>query len=198
MGRRRALAAVWKHTFLHGSAPKEVVEAELGCCGSVEELLSLGMVEEKDGLRLTERGRRSITVVLAGGVFDLLHPGHVFFLERAKALGDVLAVVVARDETVRDRKRIPVVPEEQRVQMLEALKPVDVAILGSPDMRDTLAKVAPDVVALGPDQRHGEEEIERMAAELGLRCRVVRLPRYTACPLPSSRSIINRVLRLFR
>ena len=198
MDRRRALAAVWKHTFLHGSAPKEVVEAELGCCGSVEELLSLGMVEEKDGLRLTERGRRSITVVLAGGVFDLLHPGHVFFLEQAKALGDVLAVVVARDETVRDRKRIPVVPEEQRVQMLKALKPVDVAILGSPDMRDTLARVAPDVVALGPDQRHGEEEIERMAAELGLRCRVVRLPRYTACPLPSSRSIINRVLRLFR
>ncbi|NOZ83020.1 MAG: FAD synthase [Euryarchaeota archaeon] len=138
-----------------------------------------------------------MAVVLAGGVFDLLHPGHVYFLSRARALGDALAVVVARDARVRERKRLPVVPEQQRVEMLRALKPVDVALVGGEDMREVIELVRPEVIALGPDQRHAEEEIQEMCRALGLECRVVRLDKYTACPLPSTRSIIERVLELF-
>jgi len=190
---------VWKHSFYTGWAQGERLEQELGCCaGKLEELLAAGLVEaSEEGWRLTETGRAEISVVLAGGVFDILHPGHVFFLESARRLGDALCAVVARDETVRDRKRIPVVPERQRLEMLRALKPVDVALVGAEDMREVIRRVVPDVIALGPDQRHTEEEIQEMCRALKLECRVVRLGRYTSCPLPSTRSIIERVLELF-
>ena len=71
--------------------------------------------------------------VMATGTFDILHPGHVLFLEKAKELGGedaVLAVVIAKDSTVEKRKRIPIIPEDQRVQMVKSLKPVDEAYLG--------------------------------------------------------------------
>ena len=66
--------------------------------------------------------------VMATGTFDILHPGHVLFLEKAKELGGedaVLAVVIARDSTVEKRKRIPIIPQEQRLEMIKSLKPVD-------------------------------------------------------------------------
>src|SRR5256885_9042397 len=68
--------------------------------------------------------------VMATGVFDLLHPGHVYFLREARALGDELWVVVARDTTARKFKHEPIMPEAARFQMVEALKPVDRAVLG--------------------------------------------------------------------
>ena len=79
------------------------------------------------------RGVSRMVRVMATGVFDLLHPGHVYFLEEAKQLGDELVVVVARDQTARRLKHEPYVPEHIRRQMVEALKPVDRAILGSLD-----------------------------------------------------------------
>ncbi|MEO2241466.1 MAG: adenylyltransferase/cytidyltransferase family protein [Euryarchaeota archaeon] len=143
-------------------------------------------------------GRR----VLAGGVFDLLHPGHVAFLEEAKRLAGEdgeLIVVVARDETVRRFKRTPIVPEEQRVRMVEALKPVDRAVLGHPsDFSVTLERVRPDVVVLGPDQEIGEEDVRRWAERAGVECEVVRIRRYEECPLDSTVKIVRRVIELWR
>ena len=69
--------------------------------------------------------------VLATGTFELLHPGHLLYLEEAKKLGDELFVIVGRDITVRKRKRTPIIPEEQRLQMVSALRVVDKAMLGS-------------------------------------------------------------------
>ena len=60
--------------------------------------------------------------VMATGTFDILHPGHVLFLQKAKELGGedaVLAVVIARDSTVEQRKRIPIIPQEQRLEMIK-------------------------------------------------------------------------------
>ncbi|NOZ59511.1 MAG: FAD synthase [Euryarchaeota archaeon] len=136
-------------------------------------------------------------VVMAGGVFDILHPGHVFFLERARREGDVLAVVVARDSTVTKRKRIPVVPEEQRVEMVAALKPVDVALLGEEDdIFATVERIEPDVIVLGPDQSHREEELVAELRRRGLECRVLRVEEFRECRLPSTRSILQRIIEL--
>ena len=69
--------------------------------------------------------------VMAVGVFDLLHAGHLHYLEQAKALGDHLTVVVAHDDTVRKRKHEPVTNQDLRRRMVEGLKPVDVACIGN-------------------------------------------------------------------
>ncbi len=70
-----------------------------------------------------------MTRVLATGTFDLLHPGHLLYLERSKKLGDELVVIVARDVNVKHKPK-PIVPEDQRLKMVQALKVVDLAILG--------------------------------------------------------------------
>ena len=67
--------------------------------------------------------------VMAVGVFDLLHAGHLHYLEQAKMLGEHLTVVIAHDDTVRIRKHEPVTNHDLRCRMVEALKPVDVALV---------------------------------------------------------------------
>lgn len=93
--------------------------------------------------------------VVAFGVFDLLHPGHLKFLESAARLGSSLTVVVTRDERVRkDKGREPVFGERERLGMVRALKIVDEAILGdNPGKYTVLERVKPDIVALGHDQK---------------------------------------------
>ncbi len=200
---RRILAAVWKLNFLGREATREEISAEAGCmCSDLDALLERqvdsGLLEVRKGTyTLTSEGRERLNVVLAGGVFDILHPGHVFFLERAKAYGDVLVVVVARDSTVTRRKRIPVVPEEQRVEMVAALKPVDIALLGErKDIFATVEKVGPDTIVLGPDQSLSEEHISSELRKRGIGCRVVRVKEYRKCRLPSTRSILQRIIEL--
>ena len=108
--------------------------------------------------------------VMAVGVFDLLHAGHLHYLEQAKSLGNHLTVVVAHDDTVRIRKHEPVTNHDLRRRMVEGLKPVDDAIIGnSPDVSiyDILPKVNPDVIALGYDQEHAEDSIRNRLLELG-------------------------------
>lgn len=136
--------------------------------------------------------------VMATGVFDLLHPGHLYFLEEARKLGDELVVVVARDQTARRLKHEPYVPEHLRRQMVAALKPVDKAVLGSTtDIYETVVQERPQIVALGHDQRWDEREIERECARRGVPVRVVRLG-----PLPhdelATRRLIERILERAR
>jgi cytidyltransferase-like protein len=122
-----------------------------------------GNILEKRGtqLSLTEKGRRRLTVVLIGGAFEILHPGHLHTIREAKALGDVLVVVVATDQTVtRNKGRQPITDEAVRVDLVSAIRHVDLAILGNQgSIYDTLEKVRPDIVALGYDQHHNAEEI---------------------------------------
>lgn len=102
---------------------------------------------------LKEKFRKKIKVVLTGGAFDVLHPGHIYLLNKAKKFGDVLIVVVARDETVEKRKgKKPLHPLKFRVFQVNALKPVDLAIPGAKRFLDTIKRVSPDIVVFGPDQ----------------------------------------------
>jgi FAD synthetase len=132
--------------------------------------------------------------VMATGVFDLLHPGHLYFLEQAKQLGDELVVVVARDQTARRLKHEPYVPEHIRRQMVEALKPVDRAVLGSTtDIYQTVVDLKPAIIALGYNQVQNEQEVAAECARRGVPVKVVRVG-----PLPhdelATRKIVERIL----
>ncbi len=132
--------------------------------------------------------------VMATGVFDLLHPGHLHFLEEARRLGDELVVVVARDQTARRLKREPYVPEHIRRQMVEALKPVDRAVLGSTtDIYQTVVDLRPDLIALGYNQVWNEKEVEAECARRGVLVKVVRLGPLAHDEL-ATRKIIQRIL----
>ncbi len=132
--------------------------------------------------------------VLATGVFDLLHPGHVYFLAEAKRLGDELVVVVARDSTARKFKHEPITSEEHRVQLVAALKPVDRAILGHEggSIYDILEEIRPDIIALGFDQIHDDAKILEESHRRGLRTKVVRLPKFEG-DLDGTRKIVRKV-----
>ena len=86
------------------------------------------------------------------GVFDLLHAGHLHYLEQAKLLGEELVVIVAHDDTVRQRKHEPITLQDMRKRMVEGLKPVDSVYIGNPpgiSMFEILVDVEPDIIALG-------------------------------------------------
>jgi FAD synthetase len=127
------------------------------------------------------------------GVFDLLHPGHLAMLQEARKLGDELVVVLARDESAAREKHRPIQHEEQRRQMVEALKPVDRAVLGHlGDYYRIVEELRPDVIALGYDQPYDEARVEAKCRERGVACRVVRLP-HVAADLDGTRKIIEKV-----
>lgn len=139
-----------------------------------------------------------LTRILATGTFDLLHPGHVYFLSRARSLGDELYVIVARDSNITHKPK-PIVPEEQRVEMVSALGVVEKALLGSEnDIFEPLKEIRPDIIALGYDQRFDPEQLENELEKRGLPSKVVRIPFSKDCPLCSTGAIIKEVLKRHR
>jgi len=135
--------------------------------------------------------------VMAVGVFDLLHAGHLHYLEQAKSLGDHLTVVVAHDDTVRQRKHEPVTPMAFRCRLVEGLKPVDEAVVGNPPespIFDILAKVQPDVIALGYDQTHAEASLRTKLDDLGYTNVAVTRVEGLEGDLDGTRKIIARIL----
>jgi D-glycero-beta-D-manno-heptose 1-phosphate adenylyltransferase len=101
--------------------------------------------------RLRGLGRR---VVFTNGVFDLLHPGHVRYLQAARAEGDALIVAINSDRSVRGNKGIdrPVTPERERAELLASLACVDaVTIFDTPTPAAIIADVQPDVLVKGAD-----------------------------------------------
>ena len=139
--------------------------------------------------------------VMAVGVFDLLHAGHLHYLEQAKSLGGHLTVVIAHDDTVRKRKHEPVTNHDLRRRMVEGLKPVDQAVIGNPPevpMFDILPEVKPDIIALGYDQEHAEDSIKNKLNQLGFEnIQVLRVEGLSE-DLDGTRKIIARILDLSR
>ena len=136
--------------------------------------------------------------VMASGVFDLLHTGHLHYLEEAKKLGDELIVVVARDSTVRKEKHEPITPEDVRRELVDALKPVDEAVLGKEgDMFEVVEGIKPDVIALGHDQEHDEDAIRAELEKRGLDVEVVRLSKL-GTDLDGTRKIIQKVVAWYK
>ncbi len=139
-----------------------------------------------DRKTLTEIGRNSLHVVLAGGVFDIIHPGHIYTLNAAKALGDVLVVVVATDNTSEKmKKRKPLHTQEQRQELVNSLSMVDLCLVGQEDdIFKTVDLVRPQIIALGYDQVHQEKFITDGCKRINLEAKVARLQ----SPIPESSS----------
>ena len=135
--------------------------------------------------------------VLATGTFDLLHPGHVLYLTEAHSLGDELYVIVARDSMIKHKPK-PIILEEQRLIMVNALKVVDKAMLGSEtDMFEPLRDIKPDIVAIGYDQTYDTGELETNLKDHGFDAKVVRIDNSRTCELCSSGRIIKKVLERY-
>jgi FAD synthetase len=145
---------------------------------------------------------RKRRVVLASGNFDLLHLGHVKYLEEAKKAGGEnakLIVIVARDSTIKKMKgRNPVMPEDQRRSLVESLKVVDEAILGYEelDIGKVLEKIKPDIIAVGHDQHNIEGSVRKALAEKKLNIQVVKIGKFGKEELNSSSKIKRKLIEL--
>ena len=116
-------------------------------------------------------------IVLAGGVFDIIHPGHIHTLNAAKALADVLVVAIATDKTAQKmKKRQPLHNQELRRELVSCLSMVDKAIVGhEDDIFETVKAIKPDIIVLGYDQVHQEQFISDGCKRINLDVEIVRL-----------------------
>ncbi|MEJ5328080.1 MAG: adenylyltransferase/cytidyltransferase family protein [Candidatus Bathyarchaeia archaeon] len=142
-------------------------------------------------------------IVLASGVFDLLHLGHVRFLEEAKKAGGKdaeLIVIIARDSTVEKSKgRKPIMPENQRRALVESLKVVNAAVLGFEefDIANVIKRIKPDVIALGYDQSDIEKRVQEYVDKHKLNVQVVKIGKFGEDALDSSSKIRQRIIENF-
>ncbi|MFB5606744.1 MAG: adenylyltransferase/cytidyltransferase family protein [Candidatus Nitrosomaritimum yanchengensis] len=180
---------------LSGKDPIEIIKEKGGITAEIidskiEECISNQLIN-KDKKTLTELGRSSLKVVLAGGVFDIIHPGHIHTLNAARNLGDVLIVVIATDKTTEKmKKRLPLHNQEQRKMLVDSLSVVDLSIVGHEgDIFKTVDLIRPQVIALGYDQIHQEKSITEGCKKINLDVTVARLQ----SPIPEvSSSIIEK------
>lgn len=147
-----------------------------------------------------KEGKKKRKIVLASGTFDLLHLGHVKYLEEAKKAGGrdaKLMVVVARDSTVEKRKRKkPVISESQRRALVESLKVVDEAVLGYEvfSIEKVIQKIRPDVIAVGYDQEGIDQTIRNYVRRKGLDIKVAKIGKFSEDELDSSSKIKRKII----
>jgi FAD synthetase len=119
--------------------------------------------------------------VMAFGTFDVLHPGHIAYLEQAKRMGDRLVVVVARDSSVAIIKgRRPIFGEKERLEIVSSLRVVDKAVLGAEVKTEggrfgIIRRFHPSVIALGYDQQKNAETLKEWLRREGIGAKVVRM-----------------------
>ena len=142
--------------------------------------------------------------ILAAGKFDILHLGHIAYLEQARELAGEdgeLIVVLALDKTIeRERSAPPVFPQEQRRKIVESLVFVDRAVIGldTNDHSIIVEQIKPDIIALGYDQYTDISALEKHFVEKGLNTKIVRLEKRDAEGLCSSTLIRKRIIEYYR
>jgi len=118
--------------------------------------------------------------VMCAGTFDVVHPGHLYYLSEAKKHGDKLIVVVARDETSQSFKgKKPLHNEKERLEAVKMLKIVDQAILGKlGNIFDVIGEIKPDVICLGYDQKVQKHQLEDELKKRGIKAEIIRIGAY--------------------
>ncbi len=153
------------------------------------------VLELEELLKELEPVRDKKKIVLTNGCFDILHAGHVDYLYKAKALGDILIVGLNSDSSIKRIKgsRRPIIPENMRAHLLDSLKPVDYVVIFSEDTPLKLIKsIRPDVLVKGedwsPDRIVGRDFVESYGGKV------------TTVPFTyriSTTQIIQRILKLY-
>ncbi|MBY9019593.1 MAG: FAD synthase [Candidatus Lokiarchaeota archaeon] len=140
--------------------------------------------------------------VLVAGTFDIIHPGHLYLINEAAKMGDVY-VIVATD---KNRKiysgEIPIVPENQRLEVIKSIKNVKEARLGRSDNNTlkTVEEINPDIILLGPDQNYNLEILKRDLNRSGLDHIIVKRldTYYEKYSLHSSSLIKKKILEQYK
>jgi D-glycero-beta-D-manno-heptose 1-phosphate adenylyltransferase len=146
-------------------------------------------------VRVNELKQRGLRIVFTNGCFDILHPGHLSYLQKARSLGDVLIVGINSDRSVKELKGNlrPIFDQEERCELLSGLESVNfITIFDESTPRDLIKVILPDVLVKGGDwsleQIVGREEVEASGG------RVVSLPYEEGY---SSSAIIQRILKRY-
>ncbi|MEJ2250244.1 MAG: FAD synthase [Candidatus Lokiarchaeota archaeon] len=139
--------------------------------------------------------------VMIAGTFDIIHPGHIFLINQAAKLGDVY-VIVATDKNREKYSGVPpIVPEEQRLEVISSIKNVTNARLGRRDNNTlkTVEEINPDIILLGPDQKYKISDLKEGLKKQGLNhIEVKRLQEYyDKYELNSSRLIKEKIIKKY-
>ncbi|KXJ99358.1 D-glycero-beta-D-manno-heptose 1-phosphate adenylyltransferase [Nitrospirales bacterium NOB] len=141
---------------------------------------------------VADRHRQGHRVVFTNGCFDLMHIGHVRYLQAARNLGDLLVVGVNSDESVRSLNKgqnRPIVPEAQRAEVLAALACVDsVVIFSEPDPGALIAAIQPDVLVKG-----GDWPLDRIVGREIVEARGGRVQTIPLVPGVSTTMLVQRI-----
>ena len=119
--------------------------------------------------------------ILIAGTFDILHPGHIFLINEAAKLGDVYIVVATDKNRELYSGELPIVPEEQRLEVMKNIKNVKEVRLGrhDNDTLKTVEEINPDIILLGPDQKFSAEKLRNALKLKGMEhIEVRRLSKY--------------------
>jgi len=140
--------------------------------------------------------------VLIAGTFDLLHPGHIYLVNEAAKMGDVYVIVATDQNRKLYSGESPVIPENQRLEVMMSIKNVKEARLGRSD-NDTLKTVEeinPDIILLGPDQKYDQETLKQGLVEKGLNNIIVKRldTYYDKYELHSSSLIKKKIIEQYK
>ena len=153
----------------------------------IDNLISKQLVRKiKSNYILTEKGRKNIKVVLTGGVYDIIHPGHIHTLKNSKQEGDLLIVSIARDNRViKIKGRKPINNEKRRTILVSSIRYVDFTLLGSKgDIFGVVKKIKPNIITIGYDQTHQISELRRRVKINNLSIKIKKLD----SPIPHVKS----------
>ena len=153
----------------------------------INNLISKQLVKKiKTSYILTEKGRKNIKVVFTGGVYDIIHPGHIHTLKNSKQEGDLLIVSIARDNRViKIKGRKPINNEKMRTILVSAIRYVDLTVLGSKgDIFGIVKKIKPNVITIGYDQTHQINELKKRVKMNNLNIKIKKLD----SPIPHVKS----------
>ena len=153
----------------------------------INNLISKQLIKKiKTSYILTEKGRKNIKVVFTGGVYDIIHPGHIHTLKNSKQEGDLLIVSIARDNRViKIKGRKPINNEKMRTILVSAIRYVDFTVLGSKgDIFGIVKKIKPNVITIGYDQTHQINELKKRVKINNLNIKIKKLD----SPIPHVKS----------
>ncbi|MHA1273265.1 MAG: adenylyltransferase/cytidyltransferase family protein [Promethearchaeota archaeon] len=140
--------------------------------------------------------------VMVAGTFDIIHPGHIFLFKEAAKYGEVYVVVSTDKNAERFKGQKPIIPEDQRLEVVQNIKNVKKAILGRADNNTlkTVEEIDPDIILLGPDQKYDENTLKKGLEKIGLgHIEVKRLTKYyDKYELHSSRLIKKKIIEEFK
>ena len=153
----------------------------------INNLKNMKLIKQiKSNYILTDKGRKNIKIVFTGGVYDIIHPGHIHTLKKSKEEGDLLIVSIARDDRVKKIKgKKPINNEKRRIILVSAIRYVDHSLLGSKgNIFNIIKKIKPDIITIGYDQKHQISELRELVKLNNLRIKIKRLE----SPIPHVKS----------